>query len=145
MRPFITPKTLFLAVLARVALAAPQLKSFGVTSSSAAAADQTFDYIVVGAGLAGTTVAARLAENPAITVLLVEAGADNRNDPRVYDIYNYGQAFGSDLDWNWRADRGRSIAGYLSHRFFPVVSIIHLRFQWQNVRRQLIDQRCCVH
>ena len=92
-------------------LAGPPIKVSGVTSSSAAAAGRTFDYIVVGAGLAGTTVAARLTENSAVTVLLVEAGADNRNDPRVYDIYNYGQAFGSDLDWNWPADQGRNIPG----------------------------------
>jgi len=61
-------------------------RASGVTSSAAAANGQTFDYIVVGAGLAGTTVAARLAEDSSVSVLLIEAGADNRNDPRVYDI-----------------------------------------------------------
>ena len=87
------------------------LPTSGVTSSSSAAAGQTFDYIVVGGGLAGVTVAARLAENPASTVLVVEAGGDNRNDPRVFDIYTFGQAFGSDLDWNWAADQGKHIPG----------------------------------
>jgi hypothetical protein len=96
-----------------LSLAAPQivLSPSGVTASSAAAAGKTFDYIVVGGGLAGITVAARLAENPAFSILVVEAGSDNRNDPRVFDIYNYGQAFGSDLDWNWPADQGKHIAG----------------------------------
>jgi choline dehydrogenase len=96
---------LFVAAILPFALAQPS----GVTSNSSAAAGQTFDYIVVGGGLAGITVAARLTENPAITVLLVEAGADDRTDPRVYDIYTYGQAFGSDLDWNYPADQGRHI------------------------------------
>ncbi|KAF8154931.1 hypothetical protein B0H34DRAFT_753101 [Crassisporium funariophilum] len=87
------------------------IRASGVTTSVSAVNGQTFDYIVVGAGLAGTTVAARLAENGGVTVLLIEAGADNRNDPRVYDIYRYGEAFNSELTWSWPTTEGRSILG----------------------------------
>jgi len=38
-----------------------------------------FDYVVVGAGSAGCIVAARITEDPAVTVLLVEAGGSDRN------------------------------------------------------------------
>ena len=40
---------------------------------------EQFDYIVVGAGSAGCIVAARLTEDPAIRVLLVEAGGSDRS------------------------------------------------------------------
>lgn len=43
--------------------------SFGVSG-----VDATYDYIIVGGGTAGLTVASRLAENPNITVAVIEAG-----------------------------------------------------------------------
>lgn len=85
--------------------------SAGVTAAPGDVNGQTFDYIVVGAGLAGTTVAARLAEDAGVSVLLIEAGADDREDPRVYDIYAYSQSFGTELDWAWDTDQGRVMRG----------------------------------
>jgi len=79
----------------------------GVTSNPSDAASQTFDYVVVGGGLTGITVAARLAENPSTTVLIIEAGGDNRFDDRVQDVYTYTQAFGTELDWQFPTDWGK--------------------------------------
>ena len=86
-------------------------RASGVTTDPTLASDQTFDYIVIGGGLSGLTVAARLAEDPSVTVLVVEAGNDDREDPRVFDIYNYGQAFGTELSWNWQTVDGKTIEG----------------------------------
>ncbi len=43
----------------------------------------TFDYVVVGGGTAGLTVAARLTENPLVSVAVLEAGEDRSGDLAV--------------------------------------------------------------
>jgi len=83
----------------------------GVSQNPLDAASQTFDYVVVGGGLTGITVAARLAENPSVSVLVIEAGQDNRWDQRVQNMSTYGQAFGSELDWAWPTDHTPKIHG----------------------------------
>lgn len=103
---------IILGLVLRVGTISSENPSFGVITNPSLVNGQAYGYIVVGSGVTGTTVAARLAENSNITVLLVEAGADNRDDSRVYDFYSYGQAFGTELDWGWPTDQGRSMLGY---------------------------------
>jgi len=59
----------------------------------------TYDYIVVGAGTAGCIVASRLAENPSINVLLLEAGG-----PQSVITDMPGNTLflaGGEFDWNY--------------------------------------------
>ena len=62
--------------------------------------DTDWDYIVVGGGLGGLVVSKRLAEDKGKNVLIIEAGHDDRDDPKVFNVDNYGQYIGTDLDWN---------------------------------------------
>ncbi|GMK58685.1 hypothetical protein CspeluHIS016_0601270 [Cutaneotrichosporon spelunceum] len=102
---------LLLALAAGLATKAqPQAPLQGITTNGPLVHRQTFDYIVVGGGLAGLTVANRLSELNA-TVLVIEAGNDDRKDERVYDITKYGAAFSSDLDWHWPTADGKAIMG----------------------------------
>ncbi|KAF2662198.1 GMC oxidoreductase [Lophiostoma macrostomum CBS 122681] len=64
---------------------------------------QEFDFIVVGGGTAGNVVAGRLAENPNVSVLVVEAGIGNPQD--VAAITTPSSAFslrGSKHDWGYK-------------------------------------------
>ena len=51
---------------------------------------KSFDYIVIGAGSAGCVLAARLSEDPAISVLLIEAGPRDTS-PWIHLPIGYGK------------------------------------------------------
>jgi choline dehydrogenase-like flavoprotein len=59
----------------------------------------TADFIVVGAGSAGCAVAARLSEDPATRVLLLEAGGEDRNR-WIHIPLGFGKTF-ADPSVNW--------------------------------------------
>ena len=59
-----------------------------------------YDYVIVGAGSAGCVVAARLTEDPDVSVLLVEAGpADVKENIHVPAAF--GSLFKTDVDWDY--------------------------------------------
>ena len=87
----------------------------GVTTDPSTADGQTFDYIVVGGGLAGMTVAGRLSEDLSKTVLVVETGDDERTNPAVFDILNFGVGVDNQsFSFHWPTDQGRTIIGFVT-------------------------------
>ena len=62
-----------------------------------------YDYIVIGAGSSGCAVAARLSEDPAASVLLVEAGGSNRK-LEVRAPLAFSKQFHTKLDWDYATD-----------------------------------------
>lgn len=83
---------------------------------------EKFDWVVVGGGSAGCVVAARLSEDPSVSVLLLEAGGDERRDD-VSDPARWEELQDTDANWgfatvpqpetgrSYPAPRGRVLGG----------------------------------
>ncbi|HEX5910300.1 MAG TPA: GMC family oxidoreductase N-terminal domain-containing protein [Thermoleophilaceae bacterium] len=82
-----------------------------------------YDYVIVGAGSAGCTLAARLTEDPGVRVLLLESGGKDRS-PNIKIPAAFGKQFHTKLDWDYStvpqagcanrelySPRGRSLGG----------------------------------
>jgi choline dehydrogenase len=62
-----------------------------------------FDYVICGGGTAGLVIAARLTENPNVTVAVIEAGGNGLNDLMI-DAPNLAtQLYGKpQYDWDYK-------------------------------------------
>ncbi len=60
-----------------------------------------YDFIVVGAGSAGSVVANRLGENPNAKILVLEAGGKEIDAPNIQDPSVWYTLLGSPIDWGY--------------------------------------------
>lgn len=84
----------------------------------------SYDYIVVGGGVGGLTVANRLSEDPNVNVLLLEAGPADDGEPSIELPGMIGDNIGSTYAWNlstvsqtyldgipWHLSQGHGLGG----------------------------------
>ena len=94
---------------------------------------ETYDYVVVGAGSAGAVVAARLTEDPATRVLLLEAGgpadADEITIPAAF-----AALFKTRWDWNYTTTEQKQLD-----------TASRVLAAHEGARRLLVDERDDLH
>jgi choline dehydrogenase len=68
-----------------------------------------YDYIIVGAGSAGCTLANRLSEDPQINVLLLEAGGDDKKQ-EIHIPAAFSKLFKTPYDWEYYTEAEPAMA-----------------------------------
>ncbi|MFD3578404.1 GMC family oxidoreductase [Streptomyces sp. NPDC058644] len=72
--------------------------------------DSVYDYVIVGAGSAGCVLAARLSEDPAVRVALVESGPRDRK-PEIRIPAAFPKMFKTPYDWDYSTAKQSALNG----------------------------------
>ncbi len=72
--------------------------------------NEHFDYVVIGSGSAGGVVAARLSEDPTVSVLLLEAGPED-DDDMIHLPAGFSALFKTKWDWGYRTTPQKQLGG----------------------------------
>ncbi|MFC9426484.1 GMC family oxidoreductase [Streptomyces sp. NPDC056987] len=99
----------------------------GAADATAAETAETYDYVVVGGGTAGSVIASRLTEHPGVTVAVIEGGPSDVDREDVLTLRRWMGLLGGELDYDYptteqprgnshiRHSRARVLGGCSSH------------------------------
>ncbi|KAF7891691.1 hypothetical protein EAF00_007993 [Botryotinia globosa] len=74
-----------------------------LSTATTSRAVQSYDYIIIGGGTAGLTIASRLSEDPQNSVLVLEAGTGHSSDINVLAPGLHTGMYGNpEYDWNYK-------------------------------------------
>lgn len=76
---------------------------------------KSFDYVVVGGGSAGAAVAARLSEDPDVTVALLEAGATDVDNEQILQLNRWMELLESGYDWDYPIEPQSNGNSFMRH------------------------------
>lgn len=100
----------------------------------------SFDYVVVGGGTAGCILAARLSEDPDVTVALVEWGPDDEHEARARSIRRWAEMLEGEYDLDYRSvpqSRGNSRIRQARMRILGGCSNANTMISWRTLAADL--------
>ncbi|BCY10739.1 GMC family oxidoreductase [Actinoplanes sp. L3-i22] len=100
------------------------------------------DYLIVGGGTAGCLLAARLSENPDVTVELLEWGPSDVGEPRARALRRWAEMIEGEYDLDYRSvpqERGNSAIRQARLRILGGCSTANTMIAWRPLAADLRD------
>ncbi|MGU3433434.1 GMC family oxidoreductase [Actinomycetes bacterium M1A6_2h] len=77
--------------------------------------ERAYDYVIAGGGTAGCVLAARLSEDPTVTVALVEAGPTDVDNKDILELSEWMHLLDSGYDWDYPVEPQEKGNSFMRH------------------------------